>query len=212
MRTLILLLVALSLAVPAAAQSTEDRLRAALRRSTSELQTSQASEAALRQELQAVVTERDQLKAARAPREAAGPSQAALAAARAESASLSRNLDAARDALAARDAALAEARSTAAAATANAAQITVREAEREGEAQARAAALTQCQAQRDQLFDIGYELATRFRDRGYRGKAGSTIDPTGLGRPKLEMQLQDYADRLYGVRYPAAPQPAPAGQ
>lgn len=202
--------VALALLAPVAAlgqSATEDRLRAALRRTAQELAAAQAANGEQAAALAAATAERDRLQQQLAQQPAGKPRASEADAARLASAEEARAR--AEAAVAERDSALATARAERdnARATAEAAVgDRINRAERESQRLGSEVAL--CTEQNDRLFKTGYELATLYRDRGARAKAKGGIDVLGLSRAEIENRLSAYADQLYALRYP--PQATPA--
>jgi hypothetical protein len=200
---------ALALLAPVAAlgqSATEERLRAALRRTSQELAAAQAATGQQAAALAAATAERDRLQQQLAAQPAAKPRASEAGAARLASAEAARAR--AEAAVAERDAALVTARieRDSARATAEAAVgDRINRAERESQRLGSEVAL--CTDQNDRLFKTGYELATLYRDRGARAKAKGGIDVLGLSRAEVENLLSGYADRLYALRYP--PQATP---
>ncbi|MGH8780541.1 hypothetical protein [Paraburkholderia sp.] len=196
----------LGAALPAHAQSIEDRLRSQLRTTTQQLRELQDTQAQSQADRAQVEQQRDKaladLKAA----------QSELAASKGKpdaQAAMQRELSAEKAAHAQDSQQLAKYRS---AYEEQVAALRTRGAEQErqqGALKARAAQLQVCEAKNAQLYDVGQEVLSAYEHVGI-GTIFSSREPFAQSaRVKYDQIAQGYGDRLYAGKYdPRAPLPA----
>jgi chromosome segregation ATPase len=216
MRAILIAGLLLLAAVPARAQSVEDKLRDALRHATVDLRALQDSQAQLQADRDAAVRQRDllqqqltqanarvaqlQAQVATPPPKAADPE---------ELAKLRAMLDDARhqmDAMAASNAKWQAAYQQAAG------LARTRDADAKQLAQALAAARKEDainRATNEKLAALAGDILHLYRSEDFRGILLRSYEPLlGLGKVKLDNMVQDYEDRIADLRiYPAPPKP-----
>lgn len=193
----------LALAGTAAAQSGEERLRAQLRATTTELRSAQDQLSSLRAENEALkAAPPAAAKPAEADARALRGAESRAAAATAEAAALRAELDAGRAALAKWQQAYEEA--------AEAARSRDGELRRLSELNATATGYGKdCASRNRSLVEISQALLVRYRDKGVLSALAAAEPLTGLARVELETAVQEYGGRIADARLPPEPDAAP---